>query len=154
MILLALAVVGLVELHEPQNPWVFREVLERIPGASQMVPELARIADHPELMWYSARYYPDSTVEAWGRDTLEVLTRDGRRLRAVEQFAATPDHRMVPLAGMVSTSDLQRKPGRHGMGVVVCVAFRDRFPMRSVAEVRIGSRPGPAASPAGRVESP
>jgi hypothetical protein len=118
-----------------------------------MAPDLARVASRPELMWYSARYYPGETVEAWERDTLEVLTRDGRHLRAVQQFASSPDHHVVPLVGLVPNSDLQRLPGRHGMGVVVFVAFRDRFPMRSVAEVRLGGHPGAAASPAGRVES-
>jgi len=134
MILLVLALaVGPIELRRPIDPLFARDV-----ARSAKAQDLSHVGERGHLMWYSARYYPLEKVENWGRDTLVVVTTDGRVFKAQEQFAVTPDHRMVPLSGLVPNSDLQRLSGKRGMGVVVLVGFRDRFSLQSVAEVKVG----------------
>src|SRR3990167_2027892 len=136
ILLLALLAVGPVELQKPMDPYAISNVLGFGRALGGPPPAaFQRVAENPSLSWYSAGYFPKHQAEEWGFDTLEVVTKDGRRFRAVEQYAMTHENRIVPLAGRVSNVGLQRKPLRRGVGVVLFVAFRERFPLRSVASL-------------------
>lgn len=62
--------------------------------------------------WYSVAWDYDKPIAVWNRDTIEVCLRDSSKVRALEQYAATATDELDPvaLAGVVSTSDLFRRP--------------------------------------------
>ena len=120
-----------VELVKPLD--VFRANL--LPGEGHRI-----IAEHPTLNWYGAAYFPDSTYENWRQDTLEVVMKDGASYRAVYQYAMTPDARIVKLVGMVPTRDLERaRSPRWAGAVILSLAFKERFQMKNVREVRVAA---------------
>lgn len=150
MILAMVLAVGLLEAERAIEPSFINALFAERRVSIEDAPELdmVHIGRHSELSWLSLRYYPTQRVENWGRDTIEVVAQ-GKVYRAVEQFASMPDHRMVRLSGLVPSSDLERKAGRHGPGVVVFVGLRERPPIHSVSEVRLAPFQRPSVAPAG-----
>ena len=138
MIFALVLAVGLVELEKPIEQWAVDAALTVGQKAGVSAQDLTMIDAHPELTWWSARYYPSEKVENWGRDTLEVIDAEGTTHRAVQQLGVFPDHRIAPLAGLVPNSDLYRKAGKRGAGVVLLVGFQKRFSLKSVAAVKLG----------------
>src|SRR5574341_1379303 len=144
-----LVLASLIELHKPLNAEIYRSVPSEVLSHA---PAFRHIAEAVDREWYVFAYYPQQEREAWGRDTLEVVTKDGHTYRAIEQFATTPDNQIVRLGGYVSTGDLYRRPLRHGQAVTLLVAFRERFSVKGT-QVRLAgpqSRSIPAQTePAG-----
>ena len=92
-------------------------------------------------IWYRVVWDCQAPVYAWNRDTIQVCMRDSSKVQVLEQFATTPpptmDRRL--LVGLVRTSDLNKKPWKHGPAILVWIRLPDPIDPKQVVGLRVRS---------------